>query len=266
MKQGKKADTPKKRKPRIAYVEQGELEELSLALRCVREEKKASVSLIQRRLKIGYSRAALLLDRLEQLAVVTPMKGLAPCTLTGYMPRLKALPVAKTPPPAKIEELQPAPTDIGRPSIYSEELAKAICERIATGESVLQICRDTTMPAPRTVYLWLLDVDKKDFVELYTKAREIQAEVMHDELTDIADDGSNDWMEIETASGRMMTVPDHEYINRSRLRVDTRKWIIARMNPKKYGEKLDLTSGGKEIKQPRPVAINYGVPPQPAAV
>jgi ribosomal protein S25 len=260
----KKRKKGKIKKAKIAYVEQGEFELLSLALRAVIEEKKVSCSFVQRRLKVGYSAAARLIDRLEELAVITPARGSDPRSLTGYVPILKIQPVPKVKVP--VAKMDPEKKKTGRPSLYSKELAQKICIRIATGESVLQICRDDTMPEARTVYLWLLNLqveDKKEFREMYEQAREIQSEVMHDELTEIADDGQNDWMEIETQRGRLITVPDHEHVNRSRLRVDTRKWILARMNPRKYGEKLDLTTKGKEFKQSRPAVINYVVPTKP---
>jgi hypothetical protein len=60
-------------------------------------------------------------------------------------------------------------------------------------------------------------------------------------ITEIADDGSNDWIERETKSGRMLTVPDQEHINRSRLRIDARKWLLSKLAPRKYGDKLELT-------------------------
>lgn len=260
----KKGKRKKNKKARIAYVERGEFEHLSLALRAILEEKKVSTSFIQRRLKVGYSEAARLVDRLEELAVITPAAGTAPRKLTGYVPLLEVKPVAKIKEPSVKEE--PKRMRMGPPPMYTRELGEKICTRIATGESVLQICRDKDMPEARTVYLWLIrlpEKDRKEFRDMYEQAREIQAEVMHDELTEIADDGTNDWMEIETRSGRMLTVPDHEHVNRSRLRVDARKWILARMNPRKYGDKLDLTSKGKEIREPRAAVINYIVPPKP---
>lgn len=249
---------PRKRRERFAYVSPQEFESLGLTIRIITEEKKVSTSLIQRRLKIGYAAAARLLDRLEELAIVTPVRGNAERVLTGYVPTLK------------IKEEQPDKKPIlkeatrtekrGRPSLYSKELGAAICDRIAMGESVLQICRDDDMPEARTVYLWLLRDDKKEFLELYEKAREIQSEYFYDEMIDIADDGRNDYMERQIGEDVSITVPDHDHINRSRLRVDTRKWMLARMNPRKYGERLDLTTKGKSLKEPRPVAIQYVVP------
>jgi len=99
------------------------------------------------------------------------------------------------------------------------------------------------MPAQSTVYLWLLDEDKKLFSENYARARASQAEVMFDELLDIADDSSQD-----TIIGRRGPEENKEWTNRSRLKVDTRKWYLSKVLPKKFGEKLDLTSDGKEIK------------------
>ncbi len=64
---------------------------------------------------------------------------------------------------------------------------------------------------------------------------------MGDEITDIADDGSNDYIEQEQKNGKIARVLDGEHVQRSRLRVDTRKWVLARMLPKIYGDKIALT-------------------------
>jgi len=119
--------------------------------------------------------------------------------------------------------------------VFTQDIADEICFRLAEGQSLRQICRDEKMPVMSTVLLWVLQ--DKNFAEQYRHAREIQADVMFDEVIDIADDGSNDWTEIETKSGRVIEVADHEHINRSRLRVETRKWYISKVLPKKYGEK-----------------------------
>lgn len=130
------------------------------------------------------------------------------------------------------------PRGVGRPSAYTEELANQICERLAEGESLRQILRDEGMPSISMLFRWLND--RKSFRDQYEHARDIQADVMADEITDIADDGSNDWMERETEKGRVSRVVDHEHVQRSRLRVDTRKWIASKLKPKKYGDKLEI--------------------------
>jgi hypothetical protein len=133
----------------------------------------------------------------------------------------------------------------GRPEMYTEELGKTICGRIATGESVRSICADEKMPAASSIFRWLLDEDKKPFWEQYARARAIQAELMFEELLDIADDSSEDLL--ITKQGPM---ENKEFVNRSKLRVDTRKWYLSKVLPKKFGDKLDVTSDGKALPTP----------------
>lgn len=136
---------------------------------------------------------------------------------------------------------------LGRPTDFTEELGTKICARIAEGESVRSIVRDKNMPSSSTIFRWLLDESKKPFWEQYEKARNIQAENMFEELIEIADDGKNDWMEKEYKNGSSYITLNNEAVSRSRLRVDTRKWYLSKVLPKKFGEKLDVTSGGKPI-------------------
>ncbi len=72
---------------------------------------------------------------------------------------------------------------------------------------------------------------------------------MAEDILDIADDGSNDFMTI-TKGDKTYEVENKEVTNRSRLRVDTRKWIMSKMKPKKYGDKLDMTTNGKDLPTP----------------
>jgi hypothetical protein len=124
----------------------------------------------------------------------------------------------------------------GRPSKYCQKLAEEICERLAGGESLRSICRDDYMPDERAVRLWA--VNNGAFSPQYVRAREIAFLRMADEILDIADDGSNDYLERQRDDGTKYTVIDHENIHRSRLRVDTRKWILAKMLPKVFGERV----------------------------
>ena len=129
----------------------------------------------------------------------------------------------------------------GHPIEYSDEIATNICERIAGGESLRKICLSDDMPAQSTVYKWLLDPAKADFVEQYTRARELQADTLFDECQDIADDGSNDWMaDKDEEEG---TKYNGDAVQRSRLRIDTRKWMAGKLRPKKYGEKVEVEHG-----------------------
>src|SRR5690554_5149482 len=112
----------------------------------------------------------------------------------------------------------------GRPSLYTEELAEKICARLADGESLNQICKDEGMPSERTVRTWALDVNHP-FSPKYAQAREIGYLKMADELLSISDDGQRDIVTRVNEKGETYTVVDHEHIQRSRLRVDTRKWL-----------------------------------------
>jgi hypothetical protein len=129
----------------------------------------------------------------------------------------------------------------GRPSKYSDGLAEEICGLLAEGQSLAEICRRGDMPSQRTVYRWL--AADEGFRQRYAQARETQADRFADEILEIADDGTNDWMERQQGD-ETTRVADHEHIQRSRLRVDARKWLMAKLAPKKYGDAVALTGGG----------------------
>jgi hypothetical protein len=76
---------------------------------------------------------------------------------------------------------------------YSPEIADLICERLMEGASLRQICQDANMPARSTIFVWL--EEHQDFARLYTLARQMQIEDLMDEILEIADDSSNDWID-----------------------------------------------------------------------
>lgn len=132
---------------------------------------------------------------------------------------------------------------MGRPSDFTPELADAICDRIADGESLRTICDDEDMPGKSTVFRWL--AAHEQFRDQYAHAREAQADSLVDDMLPIADDARNDWMVKQNADGEHVGWQENgDAIRRSQLRLETRKWIAARMQPKKYGDKLDLNHGG----------------------
>lgn len=121
----------------------------------------------------------------------------------------------------------------GRPSIYTPELAAQICTHIADGMSLRAIAAMDGMPHQATIMAWL-DGSRPDFSEQYARAREAQADKLAEEILSIADDGRSDTY--IDAEGNIKSDP--EVIQRSKLRVDTRKWLASKMAPKKYGDKL----------------------------
>ena len=142
----------------------------------------------------------------------------------------------------------------GRPSEYSDVIVDRICDALADARSLRSICCEPDMPAQSTVFRWLADERYAAFRERYARAREAQADAIFDEMLDIADDGTNDWMERRREDGSVDEVLNHEHISRSKLRVDARKWMAGKLAPKKYGEKLDLTSSDGTMS-PKPTKI-----------
>lgn len=132
----------------------------------------------------------------------------------------------------------------GRPSIYSQELADRICSEIIEGYSLRTVCKPDDMPCVASVLKWLRE--KPEFLTQYEKAKEEQADALAEEMLDIADDGSNDWMEKTGKDGESIGWQvNGEHVQRSRLRLDTRKWIASKLKPKKYGDKITTEHTGE---------------------
>jgi hypothetical protein len=109
------------------------------------------------------------------------------------------------------------------------------------------------MPGKATVFRWL--GVHEAFRDQYARAREAQADTLADEMLDIADDGDNDWMERKGEDGQSLGWRENgEAIGRSKLRLDTRKWIASKLKPKKYGDKLAL--GGADDLPAMRVTLN----------
>ncbi|MER8567609.1 terminase small subunit protein [Mesorhizobium sp. M0924] len=127
--------------------------------------------------------------------------------------------------------------------MFTQEIADTICEKLADGKSLRSICEAEDMPDRTTVFNWLLKPERAEFFDQYARARELQADTHVDEMPDIADDSRNDYMTKVNGDGSTSEALNSENIQRARLRIDTRKWIAARMRPKKYGDKVALTNG-----------------------
>ena len=129
----------------------------------------------------------------------------------------------------------------GRPPAFSVEIGMEICSRIAQGESLNRICKDSHIPSKGTVIGWHMYPEEspgdtellRRFSYQYAKARIVQAEGFVDECADIADDSSEDWEERENKkTDTSYLSPNHEVINRSKLRVNTRQWLAQVYLPK----------------------------------
>lgn len=111
----------------------------------------------------------------------------------------------------------------GRPSDYSQELADNICAQLAEGISLRTICNADDMPDKSSVFRWLRIHD--EFLDQYARAKENSADALLEDMLHIADD-------------------TNEEVQRSRLRVDVRKWAASKLKPKKYGDKVSQEISG----------------------
>lgn len=135
-----------------------------------------------------------------------------------------------------------------------EAMFEEICKLVTEGDHLNSILKYSGMPSYHTFYNWIdyerLDEpteqqinDCKRRFQIYARAREARSELIFNEILDIADDSSRDTKVLEDGK----EVVDHEVVQRSRLRIDARKWVLAKMQPKKYGDKIDVTSDGEKI-------------------
>ena len=136
-----------------------------------------------------------------------------------------------------------------------EKLFETIFELIENGKS-LRKALATVKLSSSTFFIWIDENENKS--KQYARACEERAEALLDEMIDIVDDTRNDIIETDLGDGIIVEKPNNEVIQRSRLRYDARKWLISKLNPKKYGEKMDVTSGGDKI-QSAPTSINIGI-------
>jgi hypothetical protein len=151
---------------------------------------------------------------------------------------------------------------VGRPrTLHKEEIMDKICEIISTSNkslpsTLIQLKQEHGIEiGNRTVWTWL-DSNPK-FQQDYARAKETQSDYLVDEMLDIADDIARDEIEICDAGGNVTRKMNNEYVQRSRLRLDTRKWIASKLKPKKYGEKLELGTGDGAIN----IHVTYGNKP-----
>jgi hypothetical protein len=131
---------------------------------------------------------------------------------------------------------------MGRTTTYSAKIADAICERLSEGEPLRSICRDEGMPAWRTVYDWR-DANP-EFAARIAHARELGEEAIAQDCLQIADTPQVGSKSVSKASGIEITEAD--MIEHRRLQIDTRLKLLAKWNPRKWGDKVQQEHTGKD--------------------
>jgi len=123
----------------------------------------------------------------------------------------------------------------GRPPIFDKEIAFEICEKIADGEVLSDICKLKGFPSLRTVRYWILEgtteegrPEIKEFLHTYMQAQELGADIEFDDMRNIADECDADLIAI----------------NKAKLRIDVRKFRVVRRSRKKYGDKQEIEHSG----------------------
>lgn len=132
---------------------------------------------------------------------------------------------------------------IGRPNKFTVGLGQEICSRMAEGRSLKSICEDEDMPSQSMVFRWLADETRSDFREKYRAFMTFRADALHEIMLNTATTPLLGEIKAtkETKDGTFDEVKISDNVERSKLIVNTIQWQLARMEPKKYGDKVQYS-------------------------
>ena len=134
------------------------------------------------------------------------------------------------------------PATLGRPRKYSDEWARQFCDLISQGKSVVDICAMEGQPSRDSVYAWMRE--RKDFSDMYARAREERADLLFEELFEIADKPCTNQVEVQ----------------QQRNRLDTRKWALSKLAPRKYGDRVEHDVKGGDFQPAILIQVSGGAP------
>ncbi len=130
---------------------------------------------------------------------------------------------------------------MGRPNSYTPEIAAEICEALAAGKSLRAICEAEHLPHRATVHRWVLN-NEQGFCDQYVRARDIGLDALAEEALAIADTPVEGVRREESDEGYKEVRED--MLGHRKLQVDTRKWYLSKLAPKKYGDKTSMELTG----------------------
>lgn len=120
-----------------------------------------------------------------------------------------------------------------------DEIFNYVCKEIESGKALRNVLKEEQMPSTSTFFQWLeLYPDK---AKQYARATEVRSEVIFDDILSIADQNAGDTYINEFG----VEVINSDVIQRSRLRIDARKWVLSKLNPKKFGDKVQTEHSGE---------------------
>lgn len=130
-----------------------------------------------------------------------------------------------------------------------EKIFTTICEQIETGRSLRSILKeDENMPSSSTFFIWLKEDELKS--KRYELATDLRTDILFDEIIEIAYNTEEGTTTKETERGVEITTGD--MLGHRRLKIDALKWSLSKLNPKKYGDKTDITTGGEKLQSEAP--------------
>ena len=134
------------------------------------------------------------------------------------------------------------PAQRGPMTYYNRQLADEICSRVIEGQTIQEIGSSPGMPHWTTIWKWV--ARHPEFCEMWLIAKRAQMLREAESILEIADDGRNDWMQRRVDDGTFEPIVDKDNIQRSRVRIDARKWLLAKMMPSIFGERVAIEHSG----------------------
>lgn len=129
----------------------------------------------------------------------------------------------------------------GRPISYTPELAKLVCGELAKGNSLRKVCQNEWCPEPSTIFGWIQDYP--EFSKQYARAKEESADADLETIEELGDIAIQEAKDADPKAANAV-------VSAYKLKADNIKWGMSKKKPKKYGDKLDLTSDGKVLPTP----------------
>lgn len=133
---------------------------------------------------------------------------------------------------------------VGRPKKWNLNIETELLSQLAEGVSMVQACKPDHMPCKSLVFQWMRDIP--GFMDRYKQAKAECADFFAEQIIEIADDGTNDYMSSMDDGGGTAFKFNGEHVQRSRLRCDSRKWIAARLMPDRYGDRVKNEHSGPD--------------------
>lgn len=130
---------------------------------------------------------------------------------------------------------------MARPTDYTKELAEELCNRVADGNSLRTVCLSEDMPDKSTIFRWFRLY--KEFNDQYAQACDERVEAQHEDLLELGDEAVRlaQWVNDKVSNAVVSAV---------KLKADNMKWSMSKMKPKKYGDRIDHTTNGKDLPTP----------------